>query len=102
MHANAKSRSRWFGRCLGLRWLICSAALVWGLAQAAAGCPFCTSLKPTLTQRREAASVVVLGEFLERDGKHAVFRSHQFLEGKSLLGGMVQRRQTACRGGRPR
>lgn len=31
--------------------------------------------------------MVVLGEFLERDGKHAVFRLHQFLEGKSVLAG---------------
>jgi hypothetical protein len=51
----------------------------------ASACPFCVSLKPTLTQRREAAAVAVLGEFIERDEKHAVFRLHQFLQGQALL-----------------
>jgi hypothetical protein len=64
----------------------CAAAVVTVLAPAAAGCPFCASLKPTLTQRREAAAVVVLGEFVERDGRQVVFRLHQFLHGQSLLG----------------
>lgn len=63
----------------------CAALVFVALGQAAVGCPFCVSLKPTLTQRREAASVVVLGEFRERDGKQAVFRLHQFLQGQSLL-----------------
>jgi hypothetical protein len=52
----------------------------------AAACPFCLGIKPTLTQRREAAEVAVLGEFVERDGKQSVFRLHQFLHGQSLVG----------------
>jgi hypothetical protein len=55
------------------------------LASRALACPFCTALKPTLSQRREAAAVVVLGEFVAQDGKQAAFRLHQFLQGQPLL-----------------
>src|SRR5262245_52481641 len=67
---------------LGSVWL---GAVLVAIGQVAMGCPFCASLKPTLTQRREAASVVVLGEFLDREGKQATFRLHQCLQGRSLL-----------------
>src|SRR4029453_11005640 len=67
------------------RWATYAALVLLVFARAAAACPFCMSLKPTLTQRREAASVVVLGELLERDGKQAVFRLHQVLQGQSFL-----------------
>src|SRR4029077_62952 len=60
-------------------------ALLCAVSQTAAACPFCASLQPTLIQRREAAAVAVLGEFVERDGKQSVFRLHQFLQGKPHL-----------------
>ena len=49
-------------------------------------CPFCTALRPTLAQQRESASVVVLGEASNAEEGKTVFRIHQTLFGKSLLG----------------
>jgi hypothetical protein len=43
----------------------------------AVACPFCTALKPTLSQRREESAVVVMGECLEAAPKRATFRVHQ-------------------------
>jgi hypothetical protein len=53
---------------------------------AALACPFCTALQPTLSQRREAAAVVALGELAKRDGDKAVIRLHEVLKGQSRLG----------------
>jgi hypothetical protein len=57
---------------------------------AAAACPFCTALKPTLCERRESAAVVVLGELVAADSsasKTKAFRVHQALSGKERLAG---------------
>jgi hypothetical protein len=43
-------------------------------------CPFCTALKPTLSQRREESSLVVIAECLEAAPKQATFRLHQVLK----------------------
>ncbi|MCH8046716.1 MAG: hypothetical protein IID44_23685 [Planctomycetes bacterium] len=54
----------------------------------ARACPFCTSLKPTLTQRRAASRVVALAEFSspkEKDANSRRFRIHQVLTGQKLL-----------------
>jgi hypothetical protein len=51
----------------------------------AAACPFCTTLKPTLVERRETADVVAIGECLEAGSKQAVFRIDQTLQGTDKL-----------------
>jgi hypothetical protein len=61
--------------------------LIAAAAHSASACPFCTALKPTLSQRRESASVVALVECLPGDKEAAHFRLHQALRGKELLAG---------------
>ena len=51
----------------------------------AAACPFCTALRPTLSQRRETAAVVALGECDSTSQGQATFRLHQILKGERLL-----------------
>jgi hypothetical protein len=58
------------------------------LVPSARACPFCTSLKPTLTQRRAASRVVALAEYSspkDKDSKSRSFRIHQVLTGQKLL-----------------
>ncbi|HUY34179.1 MAG TPA: hypothetical protein VMV69_15635 [Pirellulales bacterium] len=55
------------------------------VATPAAACPFCTAVRPSLTQRREAAAVAALGE-LTAVGKLAlVFEVHQVQKGGERL-----------------
>jgi hypothetical protein len=52
----------------------------------AAGCPFCTAVKPTLAQQREAADVVLIAEVDSiTDNSFAVLRIHQIIKGKGQL-----------------
>lgn len=57
--------------------------------ETAAGCPFCTALKPTLSQQREAATAVALAEVVGIGGKRAMFRIHRVLKGSSRPPGEV-------------
>jgi len=52
---------------------------------AAAACPFCTTLKPTLAQRRENAAAAAVGELVEVAADRQVFRLHKVLGGQALL-----------------
>lgn len=76
------SRSRRF-RCF--RWALAAILLPWLFASQASACPFCTALKPTLSQQREEAQLAALGEFVERKEDRAVFRLHAVLKGESEL-----------------
>jgi hypothetical protein len=49
-------------------------------------CPFCTALRPTLSQQRETAAVVALGELTASDGPRHTFRLHQVTSGRDRLG----------------
>ena len=54
-------------------------------SEAATACPFCTALKPTLTQQRDQAIVAVLAEVEPaQEGRHS-FRLLQTLSGGELL-----------------
>jgi hypothetical protein len=55
------------------------------VAGRAAACPFCTALKPTLVQQREAADVTAVGELLSLENKQATFKLHRVLAGASKL-----------------
>src|SRR5688572_15391770 len=44
-------------------------------------CPFCTAVGPTLSQRRESAEVVALGELVENGPAGRVFRLHKVAKG---------------------
>jgi hypothetical protein len=69
---------------------VLAAACLLAAGSFASACPFCTALKPTLAQRREAATVVALGELMTREGAQASFRIHEWLKGESRLGGRKQ------------
>jgi hypothetical protein len=50
----------------------------------ASACPFCTAVKSTLSQRREAATVVAIAECLESAPQQATFRVHELLKGEQV------------------
>jgi hypothetical protein len=55
-------------------------------AHLAAGCPFCTAVKPTLSQQREAADVVLIAEAdAIADDPIATLRIHKVIKGKDRL-----------------
>jgi hypothetical protein len=66
---------------------ILAIVLVAGLSTTVAACPFCTALKPTLSQRRDDADMVCVGE-LTGDAASAstanqqTWRIHQVLKGR--------------------
>lgn len=64
-------------------------ALTACLTLAAAACPFCNAVKPTLSQQRDTAAVVVLAEALDKPDASAnrlqSFRIHSVLKGKKRL-----------------
>ena len=69
----------------------CVAVVACGLlATAATACPFCTAVKPTLTQQREEAAAAFVGEALDKPTAKRpatqLFKLHRALRGKSLLG----------------
>lgn len=77
-----KSNSR-FGRLL----LVCL-VLAFSLlaAEIARGCPFCTALEPTLSQRRASAAVTLLAEVQSASaGGPAQLKVHQVLGGEESL-----------------
>ena len=65
--------------------------LLLGLILAASGsglalaCPFCTAPKPTLAERREAATVIAVAESDGLDGDQLVLRLDQILKGSDRL-----------------
>jgi hypothetical protein len=65
-------------------------ALIAWLSVAAAGCPFCNAVKPTLSQQRDAAAVAVLAEAVDKpdstSSRRQSFRIHSVLKGKKRLG----------------
>jgi len=50
-------------------------------------CPFCTAPKPTLSERREAADVVVLAQRVAKDDRAATLQIYQVLKGEPKLAG---------------
>jgi hypothetical protein len=59
-------------------------------AAEALACPFCTALKPTLSQRRDEASVVALGELVRAGTADRDIRLHNVLKGSESLGAKVR------------
>jgi hypothetical protein len=62
----------------------CVGAVI-AVASPLAACPFCTVVGPTLSQRRDQADVVALGELLETGERGRVYRLHRALKGEDLL-----------------
>src|SRR6185295_12935826 len=54
---------------------------------AARGCPFCTVLKPSLSEQRDAATVVALAELSQSKRGSSEFLIHKCLKGAELIGG---------------
>ncbi len=61
------------------RWIVI--VLLAGLASVADACPFCTASKPPLSQRREEAAIVCVGEAIEGPTDKQTWRIHQVLKG---------------------
>ena len=55
------------------------------IGSSAAACPFCTAVKPSLSQRCEAAEIAAFGECLEASGVGRRFRLQEMLKGAELL-----------------
>ena len=55
----------------------------------AAACPFCTAVKPSISQRCDSAEVAVLAECLEANRQRQTFRLHKALRGAELLKGKL-------------
>ncbi|MGD9720076.1 MAG: hypothetical protein AB7O59_02540 [Pirellulales bacterium] len=54
-------------------------------AQPLAACPFCTALKPSLSQLRDRADVVALAEIISTSDKSSDVRLHKVLKGREQL-----------------
>ncbi len=68
--------------------IIFCVAIVIGLHSALIeACPFCTAPQPTLSERREAADVVVLAQQVSTDGGAATLQIYQVLKGQPKLKG---------------
>jgi hypothetical protein len=68
--------------------LIAFLALPLGMNTAArAACPFCSVVEPTLSQRREAAEIVLVAELIGHEQGRAVFKRHLVLRGNEHLPG---------------
>jgi len=57
----------------------------WIFIAAAAACPFCTAVRPSLAQRREAAVIAALGELTLVGQSVLVFEIHQIQKGRDRL-----------------
>jgi hypothetical protein len=68
--------------CLTIGALLLAFCFVSTLASA---CPFCTAVGPTLSQRRESAAVVALGELVESGPAEWKFQLHKVSKGKDFL-----------------
>jgi hypothetical protein len=80
--AAAARRAR-LAAALGGLALAVAVCLVW--AEVAAACPFCTAVEPSLTERREAATAVALGEAVESGPQRRVYRLHRVVKGAQAL-----------------
>ncbi len=69
---------------LGPSIAILTSAIVVGVTTAAA-CPFCTAVRPSLAQRREAAVVAALGELTSVGQSALVFEIHKVQKGRERL-----------------
>jgi hypothetical protein len=54
----------------------------------AQACPFCTALKPSLSQQRDAAAAVALAELVESNRASSVFLLHKLVKGPQSLHGV--------------
>jgi hypothetical protein len=82
VHRRAARSGAWIG-CI-------SVALVgWLAAAAALACPFCNAVKPTISQQRDSAAIVVLAEAIDKPdtaaSRRQSFRIHAVLKGKKRL-----------------
>jgi hypothetical protein len=53
--------------------------------QSAVACPFCTAVSPSISQRREDATVAALGEVAEADQRQLTLKLHKVLSGADKL-----------------
>ena len=67
-----------------IRWALSLAAVLW-LAVAACACPFCTAVKPSLSQRREEAALALLVEVAGTEGGKIHFAIQKALGGAEKL-----------------
>ena len=87
MAKKSNSSARALAPALGV-WIACLLAtiVVVGSGMSLMACPFCTALKPSLSQLRERAAVVALAEVQRPiDAKRSHLRLHRVLEGASRL-----------------
>jgi len=62
------------------------ASIIAAFAASCLACPFCTAVKPSLSQRRESAAAVVLGESVSSSAKTSAFKVHRVLSGIAAAG----------------
>lgn len=67
----------------------------------AEGCPFCTAVEPTLTQRREAAAVVALAELRESGEEGRTYRFVRITKGSDRLADRESLRLPADKSAKP-
>ncbi len=76
------------GRSLAVVALAMVAVLIQPPAPSAAAhavCPFCSVVEPTLSQRREAAKIVVVAELIHQEPDSALFKRHLVVRGNEHL-----------------
>lgn len=56
-------------------------------AENAAACPFCTAVSPSISERREEATVAALAEVASIDGQQLKLKLHKILSGAEKLAG---------------
>ncbi len=61
-------------------------AILGTFASTASSCPFCVAVKPTLSQQRASADVVVFGELIAARQREQVFRVHHVIKGEPMVG----------------
>ena len=61
-------------------WRLLIAVAVWANCLPLIACPFCTKLRPTLAQQRDAADVALLGELVSADGPRWKVHVHHTLK----------------------
>ncbi len=60
------------------------------LSSPASSCPFCIAVKPTLSQQRASADIVVFGDLIESHKREQVFRVHRVIKGRQYIAGAKQ------------
>jgi hypothetical protein len=71
--------------CIAIAIVIIAA---WSQSAEASACPFCTAVRPSFAQRRDAAVVAALGELTAVGKESLVFQLHQVQKGRKQLGQM--------------